>query len=41
LNKKDFAQKKIFPLTLKKAVITWLKNKKTFWTSEKYEEHRN
>jgi len=41
LNKKDFVQKKIFPLMLKKAVIAWLKNKKTFWTSEKYEEHRN
>lgn len=35
LNKKDFASKKIFPIMLKKAVIKWLKNKRTFWTSQK------
>ncbi len=35
LNKKDFARKKVFPITLKKAVIEWLKNKRTFWIAEK------
>ena len=30
LNKKDFIRKKISPITLKKAVIGWLKNKRTF-----------
>ena len=40
LNKKDFARKKIFPIALKKAVIVWLKNKKIFWKSQKYEEYR-
>ncbi len=38
LNKKDFSRKKIFPIALKKAVIVWLKNKKTFWKSQKHEK---
>jgi len=35
LNKKDFAHKKIFPVMLKKAVIEWLNNKRTFWKTQK------
>lgn len=31
LSKKEFAQEKIYPLALKKAVVEWLKNKKNFW----------
>ena len=38
LDKRDFVRKKIFPITLKKAVIVWLKNKRTFWKSKKHEK---
>lgn len=35
LNKKDFVRKKIFPSALKKAVIGWLKDKRTFWKTQR------
>ena len=34
LSKKDFIKTKVYPLALKKATLTWFKNKKTFWASQ-------
>lgn len=34
LSKKDFAKIKVYPLALKKATLAWLRNEKTFWTSQ-------
>ncbi len=33
LNLKSFKKKKIYPIVLRNAVVQYLKNKKTFWTS--------
>ena len=35
LNRKSFISTKILPVALKKAVITWWKNKKIFWEIQK------
>lgn len=33
-----FSQEKILPIALKKAVLKWSKNKKTFWVSQIYDK---
>jgi len=35
LDNKEFEKEKVLPLVLQKNVIKWLKNKKTFWISQK------
>lgn len=35
LNKKQVRKEKILPVSLQKNVIKWLKDKKTFWTSQR------
>lgn len=34
LSKKDFVKTKVYPLALKKAILAWFNNKKTFWVSQ-------
>ena len=34
IDKKEFSKQKIFPIALKKQLLKWFKDKKTFWVSQ-------